>query len=88
MEKKMNLTNLSNCLITGMAGFVIGVVIVFYYTGSSESRLSMPKQFIADCTTGQDKRLRKATGTATFRVQFQDGEFVSNGFECISKKSD
>jgi hypothetical protein len=63
-------------------GLVVGVMlsIVFVFT-TQQVRPLVPESVFAACAAGYDPDLRFTSGTATFKVEFNDGELYS--FECL-----
>lgn len=65
-------------------GLIIMVMALIFITFSATRNLINQhwEAIMLHCTAGQDLTLRETNGTATFDVQFRDGEFDS--FTCTS----
>ncbi len=61
-----------------LQGVFVGIIALLVVGSMIGARIGgTPDSAFTDCAVGQDISLRDTTGTATFEVQFRDGEFVS-----------
>lgn len=63
-------------LLFCVACFLAGVVLVAWLASFGDLRHSLAKSLIAECAVQEDPTLRETTGTATYNVTFQDGDWV------------